>query len=73
MFDLAGEGNLLALTVDDGGDADVVGAYARWIAETGMRSFRMGAAAAMSYVLAVVLLLVSLLNFRLFRMQREDS
>jgi multiple sugar transport system permease protein len=43
------------------------------IAETGMRSFRMGAAAAMSYVLAVVLLLVSLLNFRFFRMQREDS
>jgi multiple sugar transport system permease protein len=43
------------------------------IAETGMRSFRMGTAAAMSYVLAVVLLLVSLLNFRFFRMQREDS
>jgi multiple sugar transport system permease protein len=43
------------------------------IAETGMRSFRMGTAAAMSYVLAVVLLLVSLLNFRFFRMQREDA
>jgi multiple sugar transport system permease protein len=39
------------------------------IAETGMRSFRMGVAAAMSYVLAVVLLLISLLNFRFFRMR----
>ena len=39
------------------------------IAETGMRSFRMGTAAAMSYVLGAVLLLVSLLNFRFFRMR----
>jgi multiple sugar transport system permease protein len=43
------------------------------IAETGMRSFRMGTAAAMSYVLAVVLLLVSLLNFRFFRMRGDAS
>jgi len=39
------------------------------IAETGMRSFRMGVAAAMSYVLAIFLLLISLLNFRFFRMR----
>ncbi len=37
MFDLPGDGNLVALTVDDGGDSDVVAAYARWIADTGMR------------------------------------
>lgn len=37
MFELPGDGNLVALTVDDGGDSDVVGAYARWIADTGMR------------------------------------
>jgi multiple sugar transport system permease protein len=43
------------------------------IAETGMRSFRMGTAAAMSYVLGVVLLLVSLLNFRFFRIRGEST
>lgn len=42
-----------------------------FIAEEGLRNFRMGSAAAMSYVLAVVLMLVSLLNFVFFR-QKED-
>lgn len=37
MHGLPGEGNLLALTVDDGGSSEVVAGYARWIAETGMR------------------------------------
>ncbi|MGX5680026.1 polysaccharide deacetylase family protein [Schumannella luteola] len=37
ISDLPGDGNLLALTVDDGGDADVIAAYARWVAECGMR------------------------------------
>jgi multiple sugar transport system permease protein len=38
-----------------------------YIADEGLRSFRMGAAAAMSYILAAVLLIVSLINFRVFR------
>jgi multiple sugar transport system permease protein len=38
-----------------------------YIADEGLRSFRMGSAAAMSYILAAILLLVSLINFRLFR------
>jgi multiple sugar transport system permease protein len=38
-----------------------------YIADEGLRSFRMGSAAAMSYILALVLLAVSLINFRLFR------
>ena len=38
-----------------------------YIADEGLRSFRMGSAAAMSYILAVVLLLISLINFRLLR------
>lgn len=38
-----------------------------YIADTGLRNFRQGAAAAMSYILAAVLLLISLLNFRLLR------
>jgi peptidoglycan-N-acetylglucosamine deacetylase len=34
---LPGEGNLVALTVDDGADADVIAAYAEFAARTGMR------------------------------------
>jgi peptidoglycan/xylan/chitin deacetylase (PgdA/CDA1 family) len=37
MSGLPGDGNLVALTVDDGGSSEVVAAYARWVAETGMR------------------------------------
>ena len=42
-----------------------------YIAETGLRQFNMGAAAAMAYVLAFFLLLISIANFVFFR-QRED-
>jgi len=42
-----------------------------YIAETGLRQFNMGAAAAMAYVLAFFLLLVSIANFVFFR-QREE-
>jgi multiple sugar transport system permease protein len=38
-----------------------------YIAETGLRQFRQGAAAAMGYILALALILISLINFRLFR------
>jgi multiple sugar transport system permease protein len=38
-----------------------------YIAEEGLRSYRMGSAAAMSYVLTLGLLLVSMITFRLFR------
>jgi multiple sugar transport system permease protein len=38
-----------------------------FIAEEGLRSFRMGSAAAMSYLLTLGLLLVSMITFRLFR------
>jgi multiple sugar transport system permease protein len=42
-----------------------------YIAETGLRQFNMGAAAAMSYILALFLMLISVANFAFFR-QRED-
>ncbi|WNG33541.1 sugar ABC transporter permease [Archangium violaceum] len=42
-----------------------------FIADTGLRSFRMGSAAAMSYVLALTLLVISAFNFRLLR--QEDT
>ncbi len=38
-----------------------------YIAETGLQQFNMGAAAAMSYVLALALLIVSVVNFAVFR------
>ncbi len=38
-----------------------------YIAETGLQQFNMGAAAAMSYMLALVLLIVSVVNFAVFR------
>ncbi|MFC7534889.1 carbohydrate ABC transporter permease [Actinoplanes sp. GCM10030250] len=38
-----------------------------YIAQTGLRDFKMGSAAAMSYLLTLALLLISLLTFRLFR------
>ena len=38
-----------------------------YIAEEGLRSYRMGSAAAMSYLLTLGLLLVSMITFRLFR------
>ncbi|MEP6480100.1 MAG: polysaccharide deacetylase family protein [Rhodoglobus sp.] len=37
FFGLPGDGNLLALTVDDGDNSEVVGLYAKFIADTGMR------------------------------------
>jgi multiple sugar transport system permease protein len=42
-----------------------------YIAQEGLRSFNMGSAAAMSYVLALALALVSVANFALLR-YRED-
>ena len=42
-----------------------------YIAEEGLRNFRMGSASAMSYVLALFLMVISVLNFVFFR-QRED-
>jgi multiple sugar transport system permease protein len=41
------------------------------IAETGLRNFQMGDAAAMSYVLTLFLLLISVIVFRVFREKQE--
>jgi len=38
-----------------------------YISQVGLRQYRQGAAAAMSYILAIILIAISLLNFRLFR------
>ncbi len=44
-----------------------------YIAQTGLREFRQGAAAAMGYILAAALILISLANFRLFRTEEGES
>ena len=43
-----------------------------YIAEEGLENFRMGSAAAMSYVLALFLVLISILNFRFLNQKEED-
>jgi multiple sugar transport system permease protein len=43
------------------------------IAETGLRSFQMGDAAAMSYVLTVFLMLLSVVVFWLFRERQTQG
>ncbi len=43
-----------------------------YISQVGLQQYRQGIAAAMSYILALMLILISLLNFRLFR-EKEES
>jgi multiple sugar transport system permease protein len=43
-----------------------------YISQVGLQQYRQGIAAAMSYILALILVLISLLNFRLFR-EKEES
>lgn len=43
-----------------------------YIAEEGLANFRMGSAAAMSYILAIILIIIGFLNFK-FLGQREDQ
>ena len=42
-----------------------------YIGQEGLRDFRMGNAAAMSFLLTVVLMLISVANFALFRERKE--
>jgi multiple sugar transport system permease protein len=43
-----------------------------YISQVGLQQYRQGIAAAMSYILALILVLISLLNFRLFR-EKDES
>ncbi len=61
-----------AFLVTNGAPGNSTRTAIMYIAATGLRENRQGAAAAMSYVLAVILIGISLLNFRLFR-QKEGS
>jgi multiple sugar transport system permease protein len=60
-----------AYLITQGAPANETRPAIMYIAETGLRQFTMGSAAAMSYVLALFLMLISVANFALFR-QREE-
>jgi multiple sugar transport system permease protein len=53
--------------VTKGAPANETRSAIMYIAQWGLRNFNMGSAAAMSYVLALALALVSIVNFALFR------
>lgn len=56
-----------AYVVTQGAPANDTRTAIMFIAEEGLKGYRMGAAAAMSYVLALFLAVVSIINFRLLR------
>jgi multiple sugar transport system permease protein len=58
--------------VTDGNPANETRTAIMYIAEEGLENFRMGSAAAMSYILALVLVLISILNFKFLNQKEED-
>src|SRR5829696_5461505 len=58
--------------VTDGAPANETRTAIMYIAEEGLENFRMGSAAAMSYILALFLALISILNFRFLNQKEED-
>jgi multiple sugar transport system permease protein len=60
-----------AYLITEGAPGDETQPAIMYIAEEGLRNFKMGSAAAMSYVLALFLAVISVANFALFR-YRED-
>lgn len=60
-----------AYLVTEGSPGEETQTAVMYIAEEGLRNFRMGSASAMSYVLALFLMMISVLNFVIFR-RRED-
>jgi len=61
-----------AYLVTNGAPANQTRTAIMEIGTVGLRQYRQGAAAAMSYLLAIVLILISLINFRLFRTRGES-
>jgi multiple sugar transport system permease protein len=60
-----------AVLVTQGAPGDTTRTAIMVIADTGFTQFRMGQATAMSYLLALALMLVSLINFVLLRERRR--
>jgi multiple sugar transport system permease protein len=53
--------------ITEGGPGEATQTAVMYIAEEGLRNYRMGSAAAMSYVLAFFLMVISILNFVFLR------
>jgi multiple sugar transport system permease protein len=60
-----------AYLITQGGPNNETRTAIMYIAQEGLQNFRMGSAAAMSYILALFLILISILNFK-FLNQKED-
>ena len=61
-----------ALLITQGGPNNETRTAIMYIAEEGLENFRIGSAAAMSYILALFLMLISILNFRFLNQREED-
>lgn len=62
-----------SLLMTNGAPANETRTAVFYISQVGLRQYRQGAAAAMSYIFAIVLVIVSLINFRLFRGSQGKS
>jgi multiple sugar transport system permease protein len=62
-----------ALLVTNGAPANETRTAIFYISQVGLRQYRQGAAAAMSYIFAIILVIISLINFRFFRSNRDAS
>ena len=61
-----------ALLITQGGPNNETRTAIMYIAEEGLENFRMGSAAAMSYILALFLVVISILNFKFLNQKEED-
>ena len=61
-----------AYLITQGGPNNETRTAIMYIAEEGLRNFRMGSAAAMSYILAIFLVVISILNFKFLNQTEED-
>jgi multiple sugar transport system permease protein len=61
-----------ALLITQGGPNNETRTAIMYIAEEGLENFRMGSAAAMSYILALFLIVISILNFKFLNQREED-
>ena len=62
-----------SLLVTNGAPANGTRTAIFYISQVGLRQYRQGAAAAMSYIFAIILVLISLVNYRFFRAHRGES
>jgi multiple sugar transport system permease protein len=62
-----------ALLITEGAPGNETRTAIMLIFQEGLRSFRMGNAAAMSYLLAIFLLVISLVNFAVFRERKPRA